>query len=109
MNIKKDKIISEGIRFSVIDKGKKIGQADLCLFKNKFHDRPFGLMESVFINEDCRGQGIGTKLVKELISEAKRLNCYKLIATSRYSRPKVHELYLELGFKDWGKEFRIDY
>ncbi|MFH1427771.1 MAG: GNAT family N-acetyltransferase [Patescibacteria group bacterium] len=109
MNIKKEKIVSESIRFSVIDNGKIIGQADLCLFKNKFHDRPFGLLESVFINEDCRGQGIGTKLVKEAINETKELNCYKLIATSRYSRPKVHKLYLKLGFEDWGKEFRIDF
>ncbi|MFH1427775.1 MAG: GNAT family N-acetyltransferase [Patescibacteria group bacterium] len=109
MNIKKEKIVSESIRFSVIDNGKIIGQADLCLFKNEFHVQLFGLLESVFINENFRRQGIGTELITEIIKEAKKQNCYKLIATSRYSRPKVHKLYLKLGFKDWGKEFRIDF
>lgn len=35
--------------------------------------------------------------------------CYKLIATSRTSRPKVHELYHRLGFTQHGVEFRIDF
>jgi hypothetical protein len=34
--------------------------------------------------------------------------CYMLIATSRHSRPKVHDLYRRLGFEDHGIEFRMD-
>jgi len=75
---------------------------------NDLHDRPFGLMEDVYVHESVRGQGIGTKLVKEIIKIAKAQGCYKLIATSRHARTKVHELYLTLGFADHGKEFRID-
>ncbi|MEO0537352.1 MAG: hypothetical protein AAF215_26285 [Cyanobacteria bacterium P01_A01_bin.123] len=37
------------------------------------------------------------------------MNCYKLIATSRTSRPKVHDLYQRLGFTQQGFEFRIDF
>jgi len=35
--------------------------------------------------------------------------CYKLIATSRTSRPKVHELYQRLGFENHGVEFRMNF
>ena len=76
--------------------------------KNDSHKQPFGLMEDVFIDEPLRGKGYGTKLVKEIIKEFKKQNCYKLIATSRYPRDKVHKLYEKLGFEDWGKEFRIN-
>lgn len=77
--------------------------------KNDLHEVPFGLMEDVFVDETLRGQGIGTKIVQKLIEVAKEKKCYKLICTSRYSKPKVHELYEKIGFKDHGKEFRIDF
>jgi len=34
--------------------------------------------------------------------------CYKLVATSRASRPRVHELYERLGFENYGVEFRMN-
>jgi GNAT superfamily N-acetyltransferase len=76
--------------------------------KNNYHKRPFGLIENVWVEEAFRAQGIGSKLVKTLIEEAKKKDCYKVLLTSRYSKPKVHEFYKKLGFKDWGKEFRLN-
>ena len=104
----KEKISAEGIRFSIKEDNKEIARAYFYLMKNDLHKQPFGLMEDVFIDESLRGKGYGTKLVKEIIKEAKKQNCYKLIATSRYHRDKVHKLYEKLGFKDWGKEFRMN-
>ena len=109
MEIKESKKSSEGIRFSVKENEKEIGRAYLYIMHNDLHSRPFGLMEDVYIAESYRGQGIGTKLVKQIIEKAKQMNCYKLIATSRYSRPEVHKLYERIGFKDYGKEFRINF
>ena len=109
MEIKESKKSCEGIRFSVKENEKEIGRAYLYIMHNDLHSRPFGLMEDVYIAESYRGQGIGTKLVKQIIEKAKQMNCYKLIATSRYSRPEVHKLYERIGFKDYGKEFRIDF
>jgi GNAT superfamily N-acetyltransferase len=65
-------------------------------------------LEDVYVDEAVRGSGLGTEIVNAVIVEAKNHGCYKLVATSRYARPKVHELYMRLGFKDHGKEFRID-
>lgn len=109
MEIKKDPVKAEGIRIAILENGKEVGRATLFLMTNDLHVEPFGLLEDVFVEEEFRGQGIGTRLVKQIIEEAKARHCYKLLATSRYARPKVHELYLKLGFEDHGKEFRMEF
>lgn len=102
LSIKLAKVIEEG------DKTREIARAFLYVMNNGHHDQPFGLMEDVFVDEEFRGQGIGTELINEVIALAKEEKCYKLIATSRYEREHVHKLYKELGFADHGKEFRMD-
>ena len=98
-----------GKKFFVEKDSKEIARAYLYVMHNDLHTSPFGLLEDVYVDESFRGKGVGTELVKKVIKEAKKLGCYKLIGTSRHSRLKVHGLYLKLGFKDWGKEFRIDF
>lgn len=76
---------------------------------NDLHEAPFGLLEDVYVEESQRGNGLGSALVVEVIAAAREAGCYKLVATSRTSRPKVHELYERLGFEAHGVEFRIDF
>ena len=95
------------LRYLQVD-GREVARAYLYILSN-LHKQPFGFMEDVFVAENYRSKGLGTKLVQELINAAKQNNCYKLVATSRHARPKVHDWYIGLGFKDWGKEFRIDF
>ena len=109
MEIKQKTIDASGIKFFVEQAGEEIARAYLYILKNNPHDRPFGLLEDVFVGEAYRRQGLGGKLLKEVIKTAQEQNCYKLIGTSRFARPKVHDWYLRLGFKDWGKEFRMDF
>jgi len=108
MKIKQEKIKASGIKLFVEDSGEEIARAYLYILKN-IHDRPFGLMEDVFVDENFRSKGLGTKLIEVSIKAAKENNCYKLICTSRQKRANVHNLYKRLGFKDWGKEFRMDF
>lgn len=100
---------ARGIRFSVTDGGREIARAYLYLMHNDLHEAPFGLLEDVFVDDARRGSGLGTRLVREVIAAAKEAGCYKLIATSRTSRPKVHELYRRLGFSNHGLEFRMNF
>ena len=109
MEIKNKEINAKGIKFYAEKDNKEVARAYLYLMNNDLHDEPFGFMEDVFVDESLRGQGIGSKLVTKLIKEAKNQGCYKLICTSRYEKPRVHSLYEKIGFKDWGKEFRIDF
>ena len=109
MEIKQKSINAGGIKLFMEDGGKEVAHAYLYILKNDLHEQPFGLMEDVFVDENYRSQGLGTKLVVELIKAAGLNNCYKLVGTSRHARPKVHGWYLDFGFKDWGKEFRMDF
>lgn len=109
MEFEKDTKECKGIKFSLKRDGKEVARATLYVMSNDLHDEPFGLLEDVMVDEELRGQGIGTAIVKKIAEEAKEQNCYKLVATSRHSREKVHELYERLGFKNHGLEFRMDF
>ncbi len=109
MEIERSAARCEGIRLSIARDGKEAARAYLFVMWNSLHEAPFGLLEDVYVDETLRGQRLGTAIVEAVIAEAKARGCYKLIATSRYTRPKVHELYARLGFRDHGKEFRIDF
>ena len=109
MNIDRRTVTAQGIRFSISNDGQEIARAYLYMMHNDLHSRPFGLLEDVFVEETERGSGSGTTLVNEVIATAREQGCYKLIATSRHARARVHELYNNLGFQDHGKEFRIDF
>lgn len=110
MEIKKEnKRDNLGIRFAAVENGKELGVIYLHLIKNDSHKEPYGLLEDLLVDEKHRGKGVGTKLVEEALAEAKRLGCYKILATSRMSRPHIHEWYEKLGFKKWGFEFRMDF
>ena len=109
MLVRREATAARGIRFSIEREGVEVARAFLYLMTNDLHERPFGLMEDVFVDESHRGDGLGSTLVDEIIAAAKEANCYKLIATSRDSRPKVHGLYRRIGFSDHGREFRMDF
>ena len=98
-----------GIKITVEKDGKIAGRVFLYLINNDLHDKPYGLLEDLFVTEAYRRQGIGGELIKKVIMEAKERNCYKLITQSRYSREIIHQLYQSFGFVDYGKNFRLDF
>lgn len=106
--ISKKIISSKGIRLSTKDGKQETGRIYLYLLYNDLHPEPVGYLEDLFINEKYRGQGIGTELIQQLVKEAKKHKCYKIVATSRKARPKVHKLYQKLGFEKRGYEFRMN-
>ena len=107
--VKEDITGLRGIKIIVEKSGKIVGRVFLYLINNDLHDKPYGLLEDLFVTEEYRQQGIGGELIKKVIKEAKERNCYKLITQSRYSREKIHQLYQSFGFVDYGKNFRLDF
>ena len=81
MDVNREKIAAQGIRFSVSADGVEVARAYLYLMHNDLHQEPFGLMEDVYVDESQRGEGLGTRLVNEIVAAAKENGCYKLIAT----------------------------
>ena len=109
MEIKQKKVSASGIRFFIEQDGKEVARAYLYILKNDLHQEQFGFLEDVFVSENLRGRGVGTELLERVIKTTKEYKCYKMVAASRYERSKVHDLYERLGFKDWGKEFRMNF
>jgi GNAT superfamily N-acetyltransferase len=103
-------IAARSIRFSISKDGVEIAHAFLYLLKNDTHEEPYGFFADINVDESHRKEGIGSELVAAVIARAKAEKCYKLIATSRDdgTRTMVHEWYKRLGFRDYGKEFRMD-
>jgi GNAT superfamily N-acetyltransferase len=99
---------SYGIKFEAKEGDILLGWAYLYVMHNDLHEEPFGFLENVFVNEDYRGRGTGKKLIESVIAAAREHHCYKIVGTSRYERPEVHAMYEKIGFKDYGKEFRMN-
>ncbi len=105
--ISKKEVKASGVKFFIEKEGKEVARAFLYIMSNDLKKEPFGLLEDLFVDESLRGQGIGTELLNIVISEAKNLNCYKLIATSRHEREGVHRMYEKAGFEKFGIEFKM--
>ena len=105
--INKKSVEASGIKFFIEKDGKEVARAFLYIMKNDLHKEPFGFLEDLFVAEELRGQGVGTELLNMVISEAKNVGCYKLVATSRHERELVHKMYEKAGFKNFGIEFKM--
>ena len=94
--------------FRVFEGDIVIGRARLYLIENNLHEKPYGYLEDVWVDEECRGKGIGTGLLTAVFKKAELIGCHKIVATSRNENESVHKLYERLGFKKYGYEFRMD-
>jgi GNAT superfamily N-acetyltransferase len=108
LNLKQKKQKSGGLKIKVLNNGREVVRLFLYILFNDLHSRPFAIIEDVFVGEDFRYQGISKKLLEKAIKEAKKAKCYKILMWSRYSKPHVHNIYKNIGFKEWGKEFRMN-
>ena len=99
---------SYAVKITAEKDGKEVGRVFLYIMYNFLHDEPFGFMEDLFVREEYRGGGFGKELVKALIDEAKKLDCYKIVFTCRSEKKQLHDWYRKLGFKDVGLGFRMD-
>jgi len=109
MEIKKEEKKSKAIKFTLEEDGEVIARASLFLITNDLDDRPYGLLEDVFVVEDHRGKGLGRKIVGIIIEEAREMGCSKVRGTSRMSRVGVHKLYEDIGFLKYGYAFKVEF
>ena len=110
METNTQEIQSKAIKLTINNENnEELARAFLFLITNDLHKEPYGLIEDVFVVESARGQGLGKEITNKTIEKAKELGCYKLICTSRFPKEFVHEMYIKLGFKKHGYEFRMDF
>lgn len=92
-------IASPTNRLFVAKKGNKeiIGMLTLIIFRIPFAKK--GLLEDFVVDKKYRGKGVGTKLIKTAVKQAKKENVRYLDFTSRAERATANRLYENLGFK----------
>ena len=56
-------------------------------------------IEDVVVDQDARGQGVGTALTRAAIDQARRQGARSVDLTSRASRVAANRLYQQLGFR----------
>jgi ribosomal protein S18 acetylase RimI-like enzyme len=57
-----------------------------------------GLVEAVRVRSDCRGAGLGERLIRHAIDLAREAGCGLVELTSDHSRVDAHRFYQRLGF-----------
>ena len=79
------------------DKEEIVGIALMATYKVVSGFR--GLVEDVVVDEAYRGQGIGRKLMENLLEEAKRKSVDEILLFTGHHRTAAINLYKSLGFK----------
>lgn len=87
--------------------GSLIGSATLSVYVSPVKGMT-GVIEDVIVDEKYRGQGLGRKLMEELIKIGKEKDLSLITLTSNPKREAARNLYQSLGFKlkDTGFFFR---
>lgn len=88
------------VMFVAKDGDSIVGLASLFIIYNLAEVS--GDIEDVVIDEKYRGQGLGERLVRALIEEARARGLYELYLTSRSSRVAANKLYEKIGFEKRG-------
>jgi GNAT superfamily N-acetyltransferase len=107
MEVQNQELPAKVIRLFLSENEQELGWVRVYLIKNESHNCYYALIENLFVNEQHRRKGYGKQLMLAAIEEAKKQDCQWIIGNSRYLREHVHQFYKNLGFEDYGKEFKM--
>ncbi|MDD3244024.1 MAG: GNAT family N-acetyltransferase [Eubacteriales bacterium] len=65
--------------------------------------RPFMLVENVVVDDACRGEGIGRRLMAHLETHARAHHCSYVILVSGHTRTGAHAFYRAMGYNAQGE------
>jgi GNAT superfamily N-acetyltransferase len=81
--------------------GALVGYVSAHWLPYLFLDGPEGYLSELFIDEACRGNGVGTKLLKAVESEARERGCSRLLLiNSRKRESYQRSFYRKKGWKE---------
>ena len=86
-------------QYAIIDGERMVACATLCVCHTP--EMVIGFVEAVVVTAACRGQHLGRKLMKKLITDAKGFGVQSLHLTSNPKRVAANGLYQALGFEKY--------
>ncbi|MCH8051249.1 MAG: N-acetyltransferase [Chloroflexi bacterium] len=90
------------------EEGRVVGWGCLRGFRTKVAYR-FTAEDSVYIHEEHRGRGVGTRLLAELIERAKKGGLHTLMAGVTEGNPASEALHKRFGFVEAGRDREVGY
>jgi ribosomal protein S18 acetylase RimI-like enzyme len=92
-------LVEPGFRAFVADEaGALRGVVTLWLRENLFHAGPVGLIDEVVVDEECRGQGIGSRLLQHVVDLCARLGCAEVEVSTEADNRAAQAFYAKHGF-----------
>lgn len=87
--------------------GAVVGTADCSIVANLTHrGRPWSVVENVVVDDRCRRQGVGRRLMEEVVERCRAQGCYKIQLLSQQHRSGAHAFYESMGFQATAVGFR---
>jgi GNAT superfamily N-acetyltransferase len=88
--------------------GRVVGSYALLVMHNLAHrGTPSAIAEDVVVDQACRGQGVGRRMMEHARTMAREAGAYKLALSSNQKRTRAHAFYESLGFQRHGISFVI--
>jgi predicted N-acetyltransferase YhbS len=80
------------------DGGEPVGLVAMRSFAVLERDEPLARLLDIVVRGDRRGGGLGARLVREVVEEARARGCYRVEVMSGPDREAAHRFYLANGF-----------
>lgn len=86
-----------------------VGTFALLIMENMAHlGTPSAVVEDVGVLPEMQGKGIGQRMMRFALTQAKEKGCYKMSLSSNLRREQAHQFYESLGFEKHGFSFLME-
>jgi GNAT superfamily N-acetyltransferase len=90
----------KSVHVLVYQSGKKIvGTCTAYILPRLYRGRPLGVLDTIVVDSDSRGHGVGRKLIEEAAQICRKAGCGQVNLTSNTQRVRAHRFYESLGFE----------
>lgn len=82
-----------------IEGGSLVGFASLSIKNSLWEEGPLANIDEFVVDEEARGQGVGTALLEHMIDFARKSGCTRIELDSAFHRTEAHAFYEHKGFE----------
>lgn len=90
--------------------GQVRGTVLVCLCADVMYaGQPFAVVENIVVDQECRGNGVGRALLREVERFCRSRNCSKMMLLSSTARVDAHRFFEKIGFRGDRKRGFVKY
>lgn len=82
-----------------VEDGEIVGFASLSMRYSLWQEALLANIDELVVDEDQRGQGVGSQLVDYVLDIARKTGCIRVELDSAFHRTEAHEFYERRGFE----------